>query len=42
MYIAQNPVNMQELAIATYKRAVYISADHGRTWTQIAKQGETQ
>ena len=42
MYIAQNPANLQEWAIATYKRDVYISADYGRTWTQIAKQGETQ
>jgi photosystem II stability/assembly factor-like uncharacterized protein len=42
MYIAQNPVHLQEWAIATYKRDVYVSADHGRTWTQIAKQGETR
>jgi len=41
MYMAQHPVNTQEWAIATYKRDVYISADHGRTWKQIAKQGET-
>jgi photosystem II stability/assembly factor-like uncharacterized protein len=41
-YIAQSPVNIQEWAIATYKRDVYVSVDHGRTWQQIAKQGETQ
>lgn len=41
-YIAQNPVNMQEWAIATYKRDVYVSVDHGHTWKQIAKQGETR
>jgi hypothetical protein len=41
-YMAQNPVNTQEWAIATYKRDVYVSMDHGRTWQQIAKQGETR
>jgi hypothetical protein len=41
MYIAQNPVNPQEWAMATYKRDVYVSADNGQTWKQIAKQGET-
>jgi photosystem II stability/assembly factor-like uncharacterized protein len=40
-YIAHNPVNMQEWAIATHKRDVYVSVDHGQTWKQIAKQGET-
>lgn len=40
-YIAQNPVNPQEWAMATYKRDVYVSSDHGQTWQQIAKAGET-
>jgi photosystem II stability/assembly factor-like uncharacterized protein len=40
-YVAHNPVNMQEWAIATYKRDVYVSSDHGQTWRQIAKAGET-
>lgn len=40
-YITQNPVNRQEWAIATFKRDVYLSADHGQTWRQIAKQGIT-
>ncbi|MEE8303906.1 MAG: hypothetical protein V3S24_15895 [Candidatus Tectomicrobia bacterium] len=38
-YIAQNPVNHQEWAIATFKRDVYLSSDNGKTWRQIAKQG---
>ena len=38
-YIAQNPVNHQEWAIATFKRDVYLSPDNGKTWRQIAKQG---
>jgi photosystem II stability/assembly factor-like uncharacterized protein len=40
-YIAQNPVNRQAWAIATYKRDVYVSSDNGQTWQQIAKAGET-
>jgi photosystem II stability/assembly factor-like uncharacterized protein len=40
MYIAQNPVNPKEWAMATYKRDVYVSADNGQTWQQIANQGE--
>jgi photosystem II stability/assembly factor-like uncharacterized protein len=40
-YIAQNPVKTQEWAIATYKRDVYVSGDNGKTWKQIARQGET-
>jgi photosystem II stability/assembly factor-like uncharacterized protein len=38
-YIAQNPVRRQELAIATFGKSVYLSADQGRTWKQIAKEG---
>lgn len=38
-YIAQNPVRRTEIAIATFKRHVFISRDQGRTWTQIAKEG---
>jgi photosystem II stability/assembly factor-like uncharacterized protein len=40
-YLAQNPVNRQEWAMATYKRDVYVSSDNGQTWQQIAKAGET-
>lgn len=38
-YIAQNPIQHDELAIATFKRSVYVSHDQGATWTQIAKEG---
>ena len=38
-YIAQNPVRRSEIAIATFKRSVFLSKDQGRTWTQIAKEG---
>ncbi|MDP3760652.1 MAG: glycosyl hydrolase [Ramlibacter sp.] len=37
-YIAQNPVRRAEIAIATFKRSVFLSKDQGRTWTQIAKE----
>ncbi|WP_372528013.1 F510_1955 family glycosylhydrolase [Piscinibacter sp.] len=40
-YIAQNPVQRTEIAIATFKRSVFVSKDQGRTWTQIAKDGAT-
>ena len=40
-YIAQNPVRRAEIAIATFKRSVFVSKDQGRTWTQIAKEGTT-
>lgn len=38
-YIAQNPVRRDEMAIATFKRSVFISQDQGRTWRQIAREG---
>lgn len=37
--IAQNPVHSSEVAIATFKRNVFVSLDMGRTWTQIAVAG---
>jgi photosystem II stability/assembly factor-like uncharacterized protein len=40
-YIAQNPVRRSEIAIATFKRNVFLSKDQGRSWTQIAKEGTT-
>lgn len=40
-YIAQNPARRSEIAIATFKRSVFLSRDQGRTWTQIAKDGTT-
>lgn len=38
-YIAQNPVERNEYAIATFERSVYVSKDAGRTWTPIAVRG---
>jgi len=39
-YIAQNPVNRNEYAIATFERNVFITPDAGRTWRQIAREGK--
>lgn len=41
-YIAQNPKQRDQFAIATFKRNVLISKDNGRTWTAIAKEGAPQ
>ncbi|HUG24486.1 F510_1955 family glycosylhydrolase [Piscinibacter sp.] len=38
-YIALNPVRPAEIAIATFKRSVFVSKDRGRTWAQIAQEG---
>jgi photosystem II stability/assembly factor-like uncharacterized protein len=38
-YIGHNPVRRAEIAIATFKRSVFVSKDQGRTWTQVAKDG---
>ncbi|MGH8382517.1 F510_1955 family glycosylhydrolase [Pseudomonas sp.] len=40
-YLAQNPVNAQEWAMATIKRDVYLSQDEGKTWKAIAQAGQT-
>lgn len=41
-YIAQNPARRKELAIATFKRNVFVSPDSGTTWTAIAIGGTTR
>ena len=41
-YIAQNPASRRQYAIATFTRDVYLSNDAGKTWKQIAAQGETR
>lgn len=38
-YIAQNPVQSQELAIGTRRRNIFVSPDGGKTWQQIARWG---
>jgi len=40
-YIAQNPARRAEIAIATFKRSVFVSKDAGRNWTSIAQAGST-
>jgi len=40
-YIAQNPAQRNEIAIATFKRSVFVSKDQGRSWKPIAKDGTT-
>lgn len=38
-YIAQNPQRRDEMAIATFKKSVFVSSDAGKTWKQIANEG---
>lgn len=40
-YIAQNPAQPAEWAIATFKKDVYVSRDRGGFWRQIARGGKT-
>ncbi len=40
-YLAQNPTQPQEWAMATFKRDVYVSKDGGKSWSAIAKAGQT-
>jgi hypothetical protein len=42
IYLAHNPVHAEQWAMATHKRDVYVSADAGKTWQQIARQGEAR
>lgn len=38
-YIAQNPKQRSQYAIATFERDVYLSEDAGRSWKAIARRG---
>lgn len=40
-YIAQNPANRNEYAVATFERSVYLTKDQGKKWVQIANRGQT-
>ncbi|MEB3103132.1 F510_1955 family glycosylhydrolase [Ferviditalea candida] len=40
VYIAENPKNPEQLAIATFERDVYLSNDRGATWEKIADKGK--
>lgn len=39
-YIAANPVQDGEMALATFSRDIYLSPDNGQTWQQIAEDGK--
>lgn len=41
-FIALNPAQRGQVAIATFKRSVYLSPDQGRTWTALARDGSRQ
>jgi len=41
-YIAQNPVATSNYAIATFERDVYVTANSGGEWRQIAQRGRTK
>lgn len=38
-YIAQNPANAREYAIATFERSVFVTKDGGKSWSPIAERG---
>lgn len=38
-YVAQNPAQPDEYAIATFRRNVFVSTDAGRNWGEIAREG---
>lgn len=40
-FIAQNPVRTSEMAIATFKKSIFISKNAGKSWSRIADQGKT-
>lgn len=39
-FIAQNPADRSEYAIATFRRSVYLSRDGGKNWVEIAHEGK--
>jgi len=39
-HIAQNPADRAEYAIATFERSVFLSTNMGKSWTQIARNGQ--
>jgi photosystem II stability/assembly factor-like uncharacterized protein len=41
-YIAQNPENRKELAVATFRRSILISPDGGQNWKFIAENGNVK
>jgi hypothetical protein len=41
-YLAINPVQPDEIALATFNKDIYLSRDGGETWKQIADDGKAQ
>jgi photosystem II stability/assembly factor-like uncharacterized protein len=41
-HIAQNPADRTEYAIATFERSVFLSKNMGKSWTQIAQNGQSK
>lgn len=39
-YIAQNPANRQEYAVATFRRSIFLTRNAGGSWTPIAERGD--
>ncbi|MGQ0509988.1 MAG: F510_1955 family glycosylhydrolase [Betaproteobacteria bacterium] len=39
-HLAQNPVDHRTLAVATDRRHVFVTSDSGKSWRQIAKDGD--
>ncbi len=39
-YVAVNPVQSGEIAVATFGRDIFLSKDGGQTWQQIAANGK--
>lgn len=39
-FIAQNPADRNEYAIASFRRSVFLSRDGGESWTEIAREGK--
>lgn len=41
-HIAQNPADRAEYAIATFERSVFLSKNMGKSWTEIARNGQVK
>lgn len=41
-HIAQNPAERTEYAIATFERSVFVTRNGGKSWRQIAQDGQTR
>jgi len=39
-FIAQNPADRREYAIATFRRNVFLRRDDGKRWMEIAHEGK--